>query len=315
MKVIASSGRDDLARVYIVEFSNGLKVECAESLQPPHTIEQKWVMLVSTLFGCPVGCSMCDAGEGYHGKLTAEQIEDQIIMMVKRRYPNLHVPSAQFKVQFARMGEPALNPAVLQVLEELPDKIDAPGFMPSISTVAPDGTEDFFEKLLVIKNNKYSNGHFQLQFSLHTTDCVFRKTIIPTNSWSMAKIAEYGNRFYTPGDRKVTLNFALAQGSPFEPQALLKHFSPEKFLIKITPLNPTYRARRNKLNSHVDPSNPTKSNKIVKSLKDIGYDVILSIGEQEENHIGSNCGQYLEAHKLSEKEMEEGYTYPLKNHS
>ncbi len=54
MIVAASMGRDDLARVYIVEYPGGGRVECAESLQPPRPIEDKWVMLVSTLLGCPV---------------------------------------------------------------------------------------------------------------------------------------------------------------------------------------------------------------------------------------------------------------------
>ncbi|MCK5131386.1 MAG: radical SAM protein [Candidatus Sabulitectum sp.] len=311
MKVIASSGRDDLARVYIVEFENRLQVECAESLQPPLPLEQKWVMLVSTLFGCPVGCSMCDAGSEYNGKLTALQITEQIEMMIRRRFPDMKVPSTQFKVQFARMGEPALNPSVIDVLKDLPNRIDAPGFMPSISTVAPTGTDRFFRDLLNVKRNLYSGGNFQLQFSLHTTDPVLRREIIPVNSWSMSEIASYGREFYSSGDRKVTLNFALAKGSPLEPEVLLAHFDPEYFLIKITPLNPTYRAMENNLASHIDPASTEKRNDLVENIRDAGYRVIVSIGEQEENRIGSNCGQYLKAHVDSKKSMNAGYTYPI----
>ncbi len=311
MKVIASSGRDDLARVYIVEFENGLQVECAESVQPPLPLEQKWVMLVSTLFGCPVGCSMCDAGAEYHGKLTARQITEQIEMMVRRRFPDLKVPSTQFKVQFARMGEPALNHSVIDVLRYLPDRIEAPGFMPSISTVAPTGTDRFFRDLMDVKRKLYSNGNFQLQFSLHTTDPALRRQIIPVNTWTMSEIAAYGRKFYSSGDRKVTLNFALAKGSPLEPEVLLEHFDPEFFLIKITPLNPTYRAMENNLSSHIDPSSSEKRNDLVSNIRSAGYRVILSIGEQEENRIGSNCGQYLRAHVDSKNTMKEGYTYPI----
>ncbi|MCD4706473.1 MAG: radical SAM protein [Candidatus Sabulitectum sp.] len=311
MKVIASSGRDDLARVYIVEFENGLQVECAESVQPPLPLEQKWVMLVSTLFGCPVGCSMCDAGAEYHGKLTASQITEQIEMMTRRRFPDMKVPSKQFKVQFARMGEPALNPSVIHALRNIPKRINAPGFMPSISTVAPRGTDRFFKDLLDVKRNLYSNGNFQLQFSLHTTDPVLRRQIIPVNTWSMPEIAAYGREFYSSGDRKITLNFALAKDSPLEPEVLLEHFDPGYFLIKITPLNPTYRAMENKLSSHIDPSSPEERNDLIESIRRAGYRVILSIGEQEENRIGSNCGQYLRAHANSRNSMKEGYTYPI----
>jgi 23S rRNA (adenine2503-C2)-methyltransferase len=311
MKVVASSGRDDLARVYIVEFENGLQVECAESVQPPLPLEKKWVLLVSTLFGCPVGCSMCDAGTEYHGRLSASEITDQIEMMVRRRFPDMHVPATQFKVQFARMGEPALNPAVIDVLKDLPGRIDAPGFMPSISTVAPAGTDRFFKNLLDVKRNLYSRGNFQLQFSLHTTDPVLRRSIVPVNTWAMTEIAAYGREFRSTGDRKVTLNFALAKGSPLEPDVLLKHFDPKYFLIKITPLNPTYRAMENNLTSQIDPSSARKNSGLVESVRNAGYQVILSIGEDEENLIGSNCGQYLKAHIFSSAGMTHGYTYPI----
>ena len=141
-------------------------------------------------------------------------------------------------------------------------------------------------------------------------DPVLRRQIIPVDSWSMDEIAVYGNEFFSPGDRKVTLNFALAKGSALEPEVLLRYFDPACFLIKITPLNPTYRARENNLTSHIDPSSKEKRNDLIESIRNAGYRVILSIGEQEENRIGSNCGQYLRAHVDSNSGMEAGYTYP-----
>jgi hypothetical protein len=133
------------------------------------------------------------------------------------------------------MGEPSLNPAVLDVLDELPDRYHAPGLMPSISTVAPAGAQRFFEQLIDIKQSKYSGGRFQFQFSLHTTDDSLRDEIIPVKKWRFDEMAAYGERFFLPGDRKITLNFALAHGAPVDPDVLRQHFDPGKFLIKITP--------------------------------------------------------------------------------
>ena len=48
------------------------------------------------------------------------------------------------------------------------------------------------------------------------------------------------------------------------------------------------------------------------SLTDAGYDVIVSIGEVEENEIGSNCGQYVLKYMESEKSLKDGYTYEVK---
>ena len=211
MKVIASAGREDVAMVYVVDFGDGKLVECVESVQPPIPRADKWVLLVSTMFGCPIGCSMCDAGGHYQGKPTKDQIFSQIDFLVDKRYPDRTVPARQFKIQFARMGEPSLNPHVLDVLEELPRRYNAPGLMPSLSSVAPKGSSEFFERLLEIKKRHYAGGHFQFQFSLHTTDGSLRDKIIPVKKWSFAEMSAYGERFYAPGDRKITLNFALAQ--------------------------------------------------------------------------------------------------------
>ena len=313
MKVIAKTGKDDMAFVYIVAYENGKKLECVESLQPPFTRDEKWILLTSTMHGCPVGCKMCDAGGYFHGKPTAEEILEQIDFMVVNRYPDRRVLSKQFKIQFARMGEPALNDAVLDVLEELPKRYDAPGLMPSISSVAPKGTDAFFERLLEIKNRLYSGGHFQFQFSIHTTDLALRDELVPVKKWDFEKMAAFGERFYEEGDRKVTLNFALAQGQPLDPEVLKAHFSPEIFLIKITPLNPTYRAVENNLETYIDPHEQNvNQDAVVKALKEAGYDVIVSIGEVEENLIGSNCGQYLRRHMEAGDNLSDGYTYELK---
>jgi 23S rRNA (adenine2503-C2)-methyltransferase len=311
IKVHASAGNEDIAMVYIIETSPGNLVECVESVQPPLPRDKKWVLLVSTMFGCPVGCLMCDAGGHYHGKLSKQEILDQIDFLVDKRYPTRNIPCEQFKIQFARMGEPSLNMQVLDVLEELPLRYQAPGLMPSISTVAPVRAERFFNRLVEIKEKNYSGGHFQFQVSLHTTDSELRDRFIPVKKWSFAQIGEYGERFYAPGDRKVTLNFALAQGMPVDPEVLLTYFNPEKFLIKITPLNPTYRARENELVSYVNPLSAVEKYEIIQALQDSGYQVILSIGDMEENFIGSNCGQYLRRHLQAEAPIEDGYTYQV----
>lgn len=311
MNVIAYTGKEDVAVVYIVEMNEGKLAECVEAVQPPYPREKKWVLLVSTMFGCPVGCKMCDAGGFYEGKISAEEILEQIDFLVRKHYKDGRIPSQQFKIQFARMGEPALNPAVLTVLEKLPQIYHAPGLMPSISTVAPIGTERFFERLAQIKQELYPNGNFQLQFSLHTTDEKLRDEIIPVRKLSFQKMAFLGNQFFAPGDRKITLNFALASAMPVDPEVLLNYFSIERYLIKITPLNPTYRAVESQLASYIDPEQDAESYEVVRALKNAGYQVIVSIGEEEENRIGSNCGQYIRRHLNAKYPIQEGYTYPV----
>lgn len=312
MKIVASTGHPDIAMVYVMDFDGSL-IECVEAVQPPRPREDKWVLMISTLFGCPIACQMCDAGGHYRGKLSESEMFAQIDYLIRQRYPDGFVPSKQFKIQFARMGEPALNPAVLDLLESLPGKINAPGLMPSVSTIAPHGTDGFFERLTEIKNRVYPDGNFQFQFSVHTTDQSLRDVLIPVKKWDFQKMAAFGDKFYQPGDRKITLNFALAKNSPIQSDLLLDYFDPDRYLIKITPLNPTYQAESTGLKSYIDPVREKDNYPVFDELSEAGYQVILSIGEQEENRIGSNCGQYVQKHLMAQSEFSAGYTYQVEN--
>jgi len=310
MNVIASAGTDDLAKVYIARDDSGRLIEFVESLQPPWPREKKWVLIVSCLFGCPFACRMCDAGGNYQGRLSREEIDFQIDYLVKKRFPDGIIPCEKFKIQFARMGEPALNPAVLDAMAALPKRLRAPGLILSLSTIAPTGCEGFFQRLLDVKDG-FRPGTFQFQFSLHSSDEEKRRQLIPARTWSFAAMAEYGRRFFRRGDRKVTLNFALAEGFPLDAGPLAACFDPDLFLIKITPVNPTVRAQESGLLPVFDRNRGDAA--AVDRLRRVGYEVIVSLGEFEENAIGSNCGQYIRSFLSRSGEIRPGecYSYGL----
>jgi len=295
MKIIGRAGREDIAYVYLAEMAENKHIEFVESIQPPIPREEKWVLIVSTLFGCPVGCKICDAGGWYKGRLSKEDIFRQIDYLVTQRYPDKIIPARKFKVQLARMGEPSLNINVLDVLSDLPGRYDAPGLIPCISTVAPVKTDSFFSKLTHIKNRYYPDGHFQMQFSIHSTDSAIRDKFIPIKKWLLPQIAKYGERFFKKGDRKIALNFALAENVPIDINILSEYFNPEKFIIKLTPVNPTISARQNKINNILFSDSEDIALRLVSSLKEKDFEVIVSIGELEENRIGSNCGQLVKS--------------------
>ncbi len=311
MKVIAKTGNDELAIVYIAQSENGKLIEFVESVPLPFTREEKWVLIISTLYGCPVKCRFCDAGNFYIGKPTKEELFYQIDYLIRNRFGGKHVPSKKFKIQFSRMGEPSFNSAVLEVLKELPNRYDAPGFYPSLSTIAPQGVDDFFEQLLIIKD-KYYKKRFQFQFSIHSTDSDQKNWLIPVKTWNFDKIAEFGKRFHHGSEQKVTLNFALADDTIIEPDVLRKYFNPDNFLIKITPVNPTYMATKNNYTSSKTKS--SEYNGLVDELKNAGYKVIISIGDLTENEIGSNCGQHIMNFLKNKVKFEDSYTFPLQKY-
>jgi 23S rRNA (adenine2503-C2)-methyltransferase len=182
---------------------------------------------------------------------------------------------------------------VLEVLEQLPERYDAPGLMPSVSTVAPKNDRGFLAKLTEIKKRLYGDGKFQMQFSVHTTDDKKRDLLIPIRKLSFDDMAAFGDTFFTPGDRKITLNFIVMDDYPIDPYVLQKNFDPSKFIIKLTPLNPTESALTNSLESKLDPCDERSVSDLVDTLASCGFESLVSIGALEENQIGSNCGQYV----------------------
>ena len=309
MRVIKEMGNDNLAKVYIAENNEGKRIEFVESINPGTPVSEKWILIISTLYGCPTRCIFCDAGGFYKGKLSYEDLLFQIEYPVTKRFPDKFVNVKKFKIQFARMGEPSYNMEVLRLIDNFKRHFNAPGFMPSISSIAPFGRDEFFNELIRIKNKHYQ-GQFQMQFSIHTTNEEQVKKFIPFPRWPYSKMAEFGDRFFEKGDRKIALNFALSSESELDSEKLIPYFNPLKFMIKITPMNPTFRRNQHNLDSFEFDG---RERDIVRSLHAHGYDVVVSVNDFEENSIGSNCGQFItriEQDEFRERREERNfYTY------
>lgn len=292
MRILGKTGRPDLAEIFIAQLREG----------PEHRVEfvdscgslggqrrRKWVLIISTQFGCPVACRFCDAGSSYHGNLRAEEMIWQIESLVGR-YENLRPGQCdKFKIQFARMGEPALNDAVLEVLKWMIDKY--PYSMPCIATLAPATRDKWFQDLLGL--SRYFKD-FQLQFSLHTTDLELADALMPIEKMDWRWIADYGLAFYRPGLRKPSLNFALSDSLPLDPEVVAQCFDPDVFAIKLTPLNPTRNTAKNDLAALTEAGRASDLWELRASqFAQLGFQVITAIGDWEENRLGSNCGQVV----------------------
>lgn len=293
MEIISKFGDEKIAFVYIGKLKDGEFIEFVESLTPPLDINEKWVIILSTQVGCPFKCKFCDAGGNFKRNLNKEEIFEQINFLIKKRFPDGFVNTKKFKIQFARIGEPTLNNDILDVLSKFKEKIKSKNLLPSISTIAPLGGLKFLIKLKEIKDKFYSNGNFQLQFSIHSTDDKKRNWINNAKKLSLKEISDYGEYFFREGDKKITLNFALIEKNDLDINKIKDIFPNNKFLIKITPVNPTISARKNKIPSlWFEEKNAIFE--VSEKLREIGFEVIESLGELKENEIGSNCGQYIQ---------------------
>lgn len=295
MRILEKKHFPGLAALYLAQLRGDprFRVEFVDTLEPAVSKERKWVMMISTQFGCPVGCLMCDAGSlGYQGNLSAEEMLVQIRHILSQNLeldPRLH---PKIKIHFARMGEPALNPEVLKALRILARELPYPGILPSLSTVAPKSpaVAPFFEELIAVKESCFPAGRFQLQFSLHSADAAKRKEIIPVKTWALEEIASYGERFVRKGDRKITLNFALPPGETADAEEMARAFPKDKFLIKITPVNPTDTADKNRA-TFLWQEVPEGILENAQRLREKGFEVLLSPSLPEEISAATSCGQ------------------------
>ncbi len=298
--LLETTGRDDLALVHLLQLTEDPRhlVETVDSVDPRYPRHEKSVVIISTQFGCPVGCLMCEAGGVFHGNLSAEQMLAQVRFVYQRR-PEI-LSSRKLKVHLARMGEPALNAAaVLETLERLPEALPAAALMPCVATMAPRGCEPFLEALGALKRRRYAGGRFQLQVSLNSTDDEVRQRIIPYPHLDLEDVAEALAGFWAPGDRKVALNIALDPRFPVEVPLLREALDPARYLVKLTPVNPTLRGMLRGLRTLLSAQEPQAGEDLVDDLVAAGYEAVVSIGEPEEISIGSNCGQLVRAHRTA----------------
>ena len=295
MRILEKREVAGLAALYLAQLGAGpgRRVEFVDTLEPGKPKAEKWVMMVSTQVGCAVGCRMCDAGAaGYGGNLSAREMLSQIRFMARKNQDLDLGRHPKVKIHFARMGEPALNPAVLQALRALAREFPNPGIIASVSTVAPlsPAVEPWFEELLRVKDACFPRGRFQLQFSLHAIDEDRRREIVPIRKWSLERVAEYGRAFVRPGDRKVTLNFAPGPGEDLDADGIARFFDPRHFLVKVTPVNPTLAARRSG-RTFVWTEAPEPVSAAAARLQGLGYEVIVSPSLPEELSSETSCGQ------------------------
>ncbi len=290
MKIISKSGNPEVATIFVAVMRDEDKysVEFVDGLDLKLPREEKWIINVSTQFGCPVKCVFCDAGGEYAGNLSSKEIIEQV-KFVLNEHEELIDNCHKLKIHLARIGEPSMNDNVIDAIKEIRKLTDNKNLWCALPTIVPEDQDEFFEKLKQVKDENFL-GRFQLQISMNSTSMEERKKMMPVKLKGFDWIAKYGEYFYEQGDRKIVLNFALAEDSEFDTEIIIKNFKPEFFAVKLTPLNPTSMTAKNKMETSIEEiKNPLE--KKAELLAKAGFVVILSVGDFREDEIGSNCGQ------------------------
>jgi 23S rRNA (adenine2503-C2)-methyltransferase len=267
---------------YVYESEDGV----AESvLYKYDTFAERTVMCVSTMSGCPVGCTFCGTGKKFIRSLTAEEIVDQVKAML---YNHVHLETLaddikKFQIMFMSMGEPFLNYAeVKEAIEHL--HFIYPNAQLLLSTVGINNREvleDFIE--LSCKIDKVG-----LQFSIHEAFEAKRNELIPyKNKLTLREIRDYGTHWSRSTGRPVYLNYCLTDknSSDAELDWLKNLFSPIFFNFTFSVVcsaDETMKEAGYKNLDHIT--------KVSNSFLSEGYNVRV-FNPAGQDDIGGGCGQ------------------------
>ena len=141
----------------------------------PMPLTEKWVITISTQYGCSMGCKFCDVPKvGIGRNATFNDLKGEVLTAIKQHPEVKH--TKRLNIHYARMGEPTWNANVL--LHAISVKKDIEPFIgdslvhPVISTMLPKRNKKLVEFLhkwcYYIKNELYK-GDAGLQFSINTT--------------------------------------------------------------------------------------------------------------------------------------------------
>ena len=200
-------------------------------------LEKKWVITISSQYGCSMGYAFCDVPEVGPGK---NATFNDMINQVKNAL-SLHPEVKQaerINLHYVRLGEPTWNDDVIHSVYYLKGMFDGMGwgFHPVVSTVMPrtnSSLESFLNRWIALKNR--FNGEAGLQISINTTDEGIRNETMPftMNFFRIYRALSLPLVVGLKG-RKITLNFALTD-APVDAYELRRYFDPQYFMCKITP--------------------------------------------------------------------------------
>jgi 23S rRNA (adenine2503-C2)-methyltransferase len=256
-------------------------------------LEEKWVITISTQYGCSMGCTFCDVPKVGPGKnATYKDLVRQVLTGLWL-HPEVSY-TKRLNVHFARMGEPTWNPNVLDAAKWMKEHLDDTFKVhPVVSTMMPKNNEwlrTFVHTWMRIKNRLYE-GNAGLQLSINSTSDREREIMFNGKACDFPSIAKIMSGTI-PRGRKITLNFAVADYE-IDPAMLLKYFDPHDYLIKLTPMHKTAICVEKDIKTSGDYTSYYPYSIHEQRLKEAGYDVLVFIASEYEDLGRITCGNAI----------------------
>lgn len=220
--------RDDSVR-YLFTLRDGRQTE---AVYMPYA--NRRTICVSSMVGCPAGCSFCATGAlGFGRNLSSGEIVGQLLSVAGAEG---FAPVEIRNVVLMGMGEALLNyDAALAAIRTMVDPA-ALDMSPRRITLSTVGLPAKIEKLA------REGLQLTLAVSLHAPDEDTRKRIIPTaHAHSIERIIESLEYWQEHGGRRVTIEYTMLDGvndAPWQANELADLLSRLRAHVNLIPFNP-----------------------------------------------------------------------------
>lgn len=263
-------------------------------------LSEKWVITISTQYGCPMKCNFCDVPNlGMHGNATFEDLKNQFYSAIGL-FPECKYTD-RLNLHYARMGDPIFNPHVFefsrwlyenkkQVQRDTGLRIEV--LHPVLTTSLPRQFKKLESRILEwcdIKNNLY-NGQAGLQFSINSTDELQRDVMFGDAQLHMEDFAKIADKMPEPVGRKYCLNFAYSTDFVIDGKRIAELFDKDKFMCKITPIHNNNACRENDIKTVGGYDSYRPYRKPEDALKAEGFDVLVFVPSIDEEDGLVTCG-------------------------
>ena len=237
--------------VYALQTEDGYPLEVTDTFLPNYTKDainentnklqnielgsrcNRWMIGVSCMSGCPVGCKLCATGNLKKWRnLSAEEIVEQVEFVIRKNPDYNPNDSFEFKINYTRMGEPFFNLDNVRKAIEILDKRYS-NIHHYVSTIGIKGSDFSWVK-----------GNITLQISLHSLNEERRHDLIPIGN--LMSIEELG-QIRTNSNLKTTVNMTLVDYADFDINKLKAYFDPKYFFIKLSPINENNISEKNNM--------------------------------------------------------------------
>lgn len=171
------------------------------------TYEERTVLCISTMCGCPMGCRFCGTGDYFVRSLTADEIAGQAIHILENMIDGVNPDSInKLQIMVMSMGEPILVPALYDAFRILYKMYPNAALL--ISSSGPKVDYEWVYRMSI------EIPTVGLQFSIHESTDEARDKLIPfKNKMNLKEIAKVGQQWYLTTGRKPFFNYCAHDGN------------------------------------------------------------------------------------------------------